>query len=70
MRKRILSLLLCCVMLLGLMPVTAFADGEGSENTQNETICRYCFSCKNTATKKLLVIREIPFMERAIRCIL
>ncbi len=27
MRKRILSLMLCCVMLLGLMPTTAFAAG-------------------------------------------
>ena len=29
MRKRILSLMLCCVMLLGLMPTTAFAAGTG-----------------------------------------
>ena len=29
MRKRILSLLLCCVMLLGLMPTTAFAADTG-----------------------------------------
>ena len=29
MKKRILSLLLCCVMLLGLMPTTAFAAGTG-----------------------------------------
>ncbi len=29
MRKRILSLMLCCVMLLGLMPTTAFAEGTG-----------------------------------------
>ena len=29
MKKRILSLLLCCVMLLGLMPTTAFAEGTG-----------------------------------------
>ena len=54
MRKRILSLLLCCVMLLGLMPVTAFADGEGSENTQNETICRYCFSCKKYRNQEII----------------
>ena len=25
--KRLLSMILCCVMLLGIMPVTAFADG-------------------------------------------
>ena len=29
MRKRILSLMLCCVMLLGLMPTTAFAADTG-----------------------------------------
>ena len=29
MKKRILSLMLCCVMLLGLMPTTAFAAGTG-----------------------------------------
>ena len=29
MRKQILSLMLCCVMLLGLMPTTAFAAGTG-----------------------------------------
>ena len=29
MRKRILSLLLCCVMLIGLLPTTAFAAGTG-----------------------------------------
>lgn len=29
MRKRILGLMLCCVMLLGLMPTTAFAEGTG-----------------------------------------
>ena len=29
MRKRILSLMLCCVMLLGLMPTTAFAANTG-----------------------------------------
>ena len=54
MRKRILSLLLCCVMLLGLMPVTAFADGEGSENTQNETIYRYYFSCKKYRNQEII----------------
>ncbi len=26
MRKRILSLLLCCVMLIGLLPTVAFAE--------------------------------------------
>ena len=31
MRKRILSLMLCCVMLLGLMPTTAFAEGSAEE---------------------------------------
>ena len=29
MKKRILSALLCCVMLLGLLPSTAFAAGTG-----------------------------------------
>ena len=29
MKKRILSALLCCVMLLGLLPATAFAAGTG-----------------------------------------
>ena len=29
MKKRILSLLLCCVMLIGLLPTTAFAAGTG-----------------------------------------
>ena len=31
MKKRILSLMLCCVMLLGLMPTTAFAEGSAEE---------------------------------------
>lgn len=31
MRKRILSLLLCCVMLIGLLPTAAFAAGEIEE---------------------------------------
>ncbi len=31
MRKRILSLMLCCVMLLGLMPTTAFAEDSAEE---------------------------------------
>ena len=31
MRKRILSLLLCCVMLIGLLPTTAFAEGSAEE---------------------------------------
>ena len=26
MKKRILSLMLCCVMLIGLLPTTAFAE--------------------------------------------
>ena len=31
MRKRILSLLLCCVMLIGLLPTTAFAEDSAEE---------------------------------------
>ena len=31
MKKRILSLLLCCVMLIGLLPTTAFAEGSAEE---------------------------------------
>ena len=33
MRKRILSLMLCCVMLLGLMPTAVFAEGGSNANT-------------------------------------
>ena len=31
MRKRILSLLLCCVMLIGLLPTAAFAEDSAEE---------------------------------------
>ena len=31
MRKRILSILLCCVMLVGLLPTAAFAEGSAEE---------------------------------------
>ena len=31
MRKRILSLLMCCVMLIGLLPTAAFAEGSAEE---------------------------------------
>ena len=30
MKKRILSLLLCCIMLVGLLPTAVFAEGESS----------------------------------------
>ena len=35
MRKRILSLLLCCVMLIGLLPTAAFAE----ESTETPPVC-------------------------------
>lgn len=31
MKKRILSILLCCVMLVGLLPTAAFAEGSAEE---------------------------------------
>ena len=41
MRKRILSLLLCCVMLIGLLPTTAFAEDSAEEPPvcTGETAC-------------------------------
>ena len=33
MKKRILSLLLCCVMLVGLLPTAVYAEGEGNTDT-------------------------------------
>ena len=41
MRKRILSLLLCCVMLIGLLPTAAFAEdsAEGPPVCSCETAC-------------------------------
>ena len=31
MKKRILSILLCCVMLVGLLPTAAFAEGSAED---------------------------------------
>ena len=42
MRKRILSLLLCCVMLIGLLPTAAFAE----ESTETPPVC----SCETACT--------------------
>ena len=41
MRKRILSLLMCCVMLIGLLPTAAFAEGSAEEppGCSCETAC-------------------------------
>ena len=41
MRKRILSLLMCCVMLIGLLPTVAFAEGSAEEppGCSCETAC-------------------------------
>ena len=41
MRKRILSLLLCCVMLIGLLPTTAFAEGSA----ENLPVCTCGTAC-------------------------
>ena len=43
MRKRILSLLLCCVMLIGLLPTSAFAAGEIEEQFTLTPGGRYYF---------------------------
>ncbi len=43
MRKRILSLLLCCVMLIGLLPTAAFAAGEIEEQFTLTPGGRYYF---------------------------
>ena len=43
MRKRILSLLLCCVMLIGLLPTAAFAAGEIEEQFTLAPGGRYYF---------------------------
>ena len=42
MRKRILSLLLCCVMLIGLLPTAAFAE----DSTETPPVC----SCETACT--------------------
>ena len=42
MKKRILSLLLCCVMLIGLLPTAAFAE----ESTETPPVC----SCETACT--------------------
>ena len=41
MKKRILSLLLCCVMLIGLLPTTAFAEGSA----ENLPVCTCGTAC-------------------------
>ena len=41
MRKRILSLLLCCVMLIGLLPTAAFAE----ESTETPPVCTCETAC-------------------------
>ena len=41
MRKRILSLMLCCVMLIGLLPTTAFAEGSA----ENLPVCTCGTAC-------------------------
>ena len=45
MKKRILSILLCCVMLVGLLPTAAFA--EGSEDV---AVCKTCHRSDNLKT--------------------
>ena len=49
MRKRILSLMLCCVMLLGLMPTTAFAEGSAEEPPV--CICETACTAENMNTE-------------------
>ena len=62
MKKRLLSILLMCCMVLTLMPVTAHAEGEG--NADLGTTKTYCSKCGTITTFKILAYIRTPIASK------
>ena len=60
MKKRLLNVLLIAVILLTLLPMTAFAEGEGG--TSLGTAQTACIKCKKTTTFDMLEFIRSPIM--------
>ncbi len=62
MKRRILSILLLCSMVLTLLPVTAHAEGEG--NADLGTTKTHCYKCGTITTFKILAYIRTPIASK------
>ena len=62
MKRRLLSILLLCSMVLTLLPVTAHAEGEG--NADLGTTKTHCYKCGTITTFKILAYIRTPIASK------